>query len=248
MAPRPPKGRALPTVLPARARVRSAAGALHQSGTLAPRGSDNARRAAGQGGASGRPIGRSVPRARRATTAHATQPPDPVQEPTAAAAAGRSPPRGAQPIVRIGRPGTRRGRPRRQMGDASQGRLRGSPPAPAHGIEAPSPSWNQPGGSGCRPRPPAGGPRRADPWLGPAPRAGRAARRRAVPRSVQSVAMCSTSWAATSSGFASARARLQTASWCLRLGMLMKLRASSSSIRCCGVGLNARSSFMPLKK
>ena len=35
-----------------------------------------------------------------------------------------------------------------------------------------------------------------------------------------------------------ARAREQIASWCLRVGMLMKFRASSSSIRCCGVALN----------
>ena len=34
---------------------------------------------------------------------------------------------------------------------------------------------------------------------------------------------------------ASTRARLQIASWCLRLGRAVKLRASSSSRRCCGV-------------
>jgi hypothetical protein len=46
-----------------------------------------------------------------------------------------------------------------------------------------------------------------------------------------------------------ARASEQIASWCLRVGMLMKLRASSSSIRCCGVALNDCSPpWMPSKK
>ena len=46
-----------------------------------------------------------------------------------------------------------------------------------------------------------------------------------------------------------ARASEQIASWCLRVGMLMKFRASSSSIRCCGVALNDCSPpWMPSKK
>ena len=47
---------------------------------------------------------------------------------------------------------------------------------------------------------------------------------------------------------ASARARLQSASWYLRLGIATKFRASSSSIRCCGVGLNRCSLSSPSKK
>ena len=51
-----------------------------------------------------------------------------------------------------------------------------------------------------------------------------------------------------SSGSDKARARAHIASWCLRTGMLMKLRASSSSMRCCGVARNAFSLPMPSKK
>ncbi|MDF2781371.1 MAG: hypothetical protein K0S96_1175 [Geminicoccaceae bacterium] len=51
-----------------------------------------------------------------------------------------------------------------------------------------------------------------------------------------------------SSGSDKARASAHIASWCLRTGMLMKLRASSSSMRCCGVARNAFSLPMPSKK
>ena len=51
-----------------------------------------------------------------------------------------------------------------------------------------------------------------------------------------------------SSGSDSARASAHMASWCLRTGMLMKLRASSRSMRCCGVARNAFSLPMPSKK
>ena len=50
------------------------------------------------------------------------------------------------------------------------------------------------------------------------------------------------------SGSARARASEQRASWCLRIGMAMKLRPSSSSSRCCGVALNALSLPNPSKK
>ena len=50
------------------------------------------------------------------------------------------------------------------------------------------------------------------------------------------------------STIASARARLHSASWNLFEGMAMKLRASSSSIRCCGVGLKSFSVSRPSKK
>jgi hypothetical protein len=44
------------------------------------------------------------------------------------------------------------------------------------------------------------------------------------------------------------RASEQMASWCLRIGMAMKLRPSSSNSRCCGVPLNALSLPSPSKK
>jgi hypothetical protein len=44
------------------------------------------------------------------------------------------------------------------------------------------------------------------------------------------------------------RASEQMASWCLRTGMAMKLRPSSSSSRCCGVALTALSLPNPSKK
>ena len=44
------------------------------------------------------------------------------------------------------------------------------------------------------------------------------------------------------------RASEQRASWCLRIGMAMTLRPSSSSSRCCGVALNALSLPNPSKK
>ena len=50
------------------------------------------------------------------------------------------------------------------------------------------------------------------------------------------------------SGSARARASEQMASWCLRIGMAMKLRPSSSSSRCCGVAFTALSLANPSKK
>jgi hypothetical protein len=44
------------------------------------------------------------------------------------------------------------------------------------------------------------------------------------------------------------RASEQMASWCLRIGMAMKLCPSSSSSRCCGVTLTALSLPNPSKK
>jgi hypothetical protein len=50
------------------------------------------------------------------------------------------------------------------------------------------------------------------------------------------------------SGPARARASELMASWCLRIGMAMKLRPNSSSSRCCGVAFNALSLPNPSKK
>jgi hypothetical protein len=50
------------------------------------------------------------------------------------------------------------------------------------------------------------------------------------------------------SGSARVRTSEQRASWCLRIGIAMKLRPSSSSSRCCGVASSALSLSNPSKK
>ena len=119
-------------------------------------------------------------------------------------------------------------------------------PGPARTRRASAPAVRracpEPGAGGATG---AGGPGRVRPRQRFVPERRRAARRalgsgRALPSGRHS--------SPSGSEAASARARLQSASWYLRLGIATKFRASSRSIRCCGVGLNRCSLSSPSKK